>query len=139
MKTVANVDELRRLALTSGATLTMNGQVFNTDKAKVPARPAQPAPLPQPQPIPAVVASVAPPVPASEPGSITRTELAEILASRDAFWMAEMQRMAQTIASTFAAVAGRSAPHGWRFTANYKHGQLVDYIDAVPRDPATEH
>lgn len=128
MKTVANLLEAQQLAMRHGATLSIGAQVFNTGRAQsLPAPPKPVAPLP-PAPKPVLVEE--PP----EPASITREELAAIVASRDAFWMAEMQRLAQTLANTFASMQQQPAPHGWRFKANYMRGDRIDFIDAIPRD-----
>lgn len=129
MKKVANLDDLQRLALATGARLEVDGQVFNAGGAKV----TSPAPRP---PQPAVpVAGVPPPVPASSP-SITREELAQLVAERDAFWTAEIQRMTKTMMDGFLIASVKPAPHGWRFTPEYERGGLLRHIDATPIEGA---
>ena len=127
MKKVASIGELQRLALATGATLEVGGEVFNAAGLKVAPKPPAPTPAPQP----ASVVSVPAPVAAS-PSSMSRDELAEVLASRDAFWMAEIQRMTKTMTEGFLAAQGKPAPHGWRFVPEYHRGGLLAHIDAIP-------
>lgn len=137
MKKVASIDAVRRLALATGAKAEIGGEVFNAAQMRVdlPAAPPQPAPKP--------VASVPPPVPAS-PAHVTRAELEQLIADRDTFWMQEMQRVTQAIASSIAALAANGAPaksfpNGARFQAVYHRGGELDYIDATPLPPGGVH
>jgi hypothetical protein len=128
MKKVASIGELQRLALATGATLEVGGEVFNAAGLKVAPKP----PAPTPAPKPASVVSVPAPA-AAFPSSMSRDELAEVLASRDAFWMAEIQRMTKTMTEGFLAASTKPAPHGWRFEPHYHRGGLLSHIDAIPR------
>lgn len=135
MKKVASIDAVRRLALATGAKAEIGGEVFNAAQMRVdlPAAPTAPKP----------VASVAPPVPAS-PAHVTRAELEQLIADRDTFWMQEMQRVTQAIASSIAALAANGAPaksfpNGARFQAVYHRGGELDYIDAKPLPAGAAH
>ena len=128
MKKVASLEELQRRALATGATLEVGGAVFNAAGLKV----VLPPPAPTPAPRPASVVSVPAPMPASQ-SSMSRDELAEVLASRDAFWMAEIQRMTMTMTQGFLLAQDKPAPLGWRFVPEYHRGGLLSHIDAIPR------
>jgi hypothetical protein len=128
MKKVASLGELQRRALATGATLEVGGEVFNAAGLKVTPKPIAPTPAPPP----ASVVSVPAPVAVSQ-SSMSRDELAEVLASRDAFWIAEIQRMAKMMTEGFLMAQDKPAPHGWRFEPHYHRGGLLSHIDATPR------
>ncbi len=115
MKTVASIEDVRRLALKTGATAVIDGEVFNAGRVQI---------NPKPPALPEPVASVAPPMPPSEP-QITRAELEQLLSARDAFWMGEMQRLAATL-----AMAVPKAKSGWSFTPIYGQGDRLERIEA---------
>lgn len=134
MKQVSSIEDLQRMAMAKGASVDIDGAVFNAGHRKAVTRPAPPPPATPPAPAPAapVVASVPKPVAAS-PG-FSRDELAKVLATRDEFWRAELKRVTDTMAETFSALKTKPAdPNGWRFKAHYLGSGAVDYIDVTRR------
>ena len=85
MKTVS-LDQLHRHALAIGAELEMNGAKFNTARAQVAARLA------------------APNVPPETPPSMTRIEVAALIAERDVVWQQQIDHLTQAFSAALKAV-----------------------------------
>lgn len=128
MKTVASIADVHRLALATGATAEINGHVFN-------AAQLQRAPKIEPKPPaapPVDVESAPPPVPAS-PSTITRAEVEQLVADRDAFWMGEMRRMTELISQAMIAARPQAASAvSWSFEPTYDRHNLLSKIVATP-------
>lgn len=137
MKRVASLDDLHRLALEKGASVDLGGAIFNSGHrvaggvTRPPPQPPAPAPQPPAPPPP----PVPPPKPsAPTPAGFTREDLAKVLATRDAFWMGEIERVTKTMADTFTKLGAKPVdPKGLRFQAHYLASGAVDYIDVVRR------
>ncbi len=129
MKTLT-VEEARRMALATGATLELNGKVFNASRRQVEVKPAKPELPPEP------VASVPQPVPT--PG-VTHEEVERLLSERDAFWMAEMKRLTESIAGALSAQpsAQVTKPVEWTFKPVYDRDKVLQRIVATPTLPMT--
>ena len=116
-----SLQEARRLALASGATLEVGGQVFNAERAKAGAAP---------KPIPAVEAPK-PAVPAEPPEMVVKiADVAKLLADRDAAWSAELDKLR----SQFAAQAAthQRPPVQWSFKPKYDGDRMLKEIVATP-------
>lgn len=99
MRTVKTADDLHALALRHGGQAKIGGRLFNSDMEKVDAV-RQPKPEPRPEPSP----TVAHPVPVYPSAlQLSRDDLEQILHDRDAFWMAEMRRVAEVVGQQMAA------------------------------------
>lgn len=100
MKTMTE-DELRKLALATGAELVVDGKSFNAGRAKVDAQRA-----PEPEPAAAPPVAEPPPAPAPAPESTyTRADVEQLLAAQEA-------RLMGVVASLIAQASAPPAEPG---------------------------
>lgn len=136
MKKVKSLDDVRRLALATGARAEIGGEVFNAAQMRVDMLAPKPA-------APAPVATIPPPVPEFGAQQLSRDEAMRLIAQRDEFWQAEIHRVTQSLAQSIASLAAagpqRSFPHGARFTVDYGRGGEIRHIDAMPLPAPTAH
>ena len=133
VRTVKTTDDLAALALKHGGRVNVGGRVFNSDMDRVElprtVKPAEPTAKPSP--------TVEPEQPKhTQPLQLSRADLEQILHDRDAFWMAEMKRIAETIAKSLAPP--RLEPvrpvRSWSFTPTYLKNGMVEVIEATPKE-----
>lgn len=117
MKTVADIESLKKMASRSG------GEVFVGGK-KVGAQNVQPPAVPKP----AMPPAEAPPKPAAPaPAVVTVQELQRLLDARDAFWSSQIKDLEARLAANPAPQPAR--PSEWVFTSEYdSYGRTTQTI-----------
>lgn len=103
MRTIGSADEARRLALATGAELSVEGQTFNSQRTQLrevaAARPAPEPPAPAPAPAP--------------PDTYTRAEVDALLAKQAAKHAEQLARVLASLKSS--APAAPVSPAQWDF------------------------
>lgn len=113
-------EQLRRLALATGAELEIGGQVFNAARERVLARrPADP-----PKVVPDPPKPPAPPA----PDFLTRADVTEMLEARDAAW----QMLFAELGASVAALRARKSPE-YAFDFTYDERGMIVRGKATPK------
>jgi hypothetical protein len=127
VKKFASEDELRKYALSKGATATVGEAEFNSSRQRASIRP---------RPVP----KVAPPAP-SAPEPVKETVVVDSGAAAEA-----MRSQTETMTRLFdelrgeirrAASVGSAAPTEWEFTVERDKSGLIQKISAKARRPTT--
>ena len=139
MKTVKNLDAMRRLALAKGGELVVNGRPFNSSRQQIKTK-AKPAPTAAPTPAPTPPEK--PTTPADAP--LTRAEMAKLLDERDSIIRQDIQHLHTLLAQVLAGQQGAKAPAptAWRFEVEQDAAGAIKGLVAKPDTapaPATAH
>jgi hypothetical protein len=133
MKTVKNLDALRRMALAKGGELIVGGKPFNSTrqvvkaKSRQAAEPAKEAPKETPK---------APQIQAAEP-ALTRADMAKMLDERDSILRQDIQHLHMLLAQVLASQQGAKpqAPTSWRFEVEQDAQGAIKSLVAKPAEP----
>lgn len=111
-----SVDELQRMALSMGATLEIDGEIFNAAGIKADA-------APPPAPVPPVVVIEPPPPPVT--AGLTREEVESMLLARDEQWRQQVATLSQMLT---AALQSQKPADEWDMDVQYGHGATITKI-----------
>lgn len=110
-------DELRKLALSTGAEAVIGGVPFNTSRTQVDAKPA-------PRHAPPI-ALVPPPAPPAQP-ILTRAEVDRLLAEQEARFHRQLTEMLGMLKATATNRAEGLVPEG--FTPKYRSDGAIEFV-----------
>jgi len=136
MKTVKNLDALRRMALAKGGELIVGGKPFNSTrqvvkaKSRQAAEPAKEAPKETPKDLPKVAQ-----IQAAEP-ALTRADMAKMLDERDSMLRQDIQHLHMLLAQVLASQQGAKpqAPTSWRFEVEQDAQGAIKSLVAKPAE-----
>lgn len=124
MKTVASISDLNRLAVETGAVVSIGGKVLNSQGERMAGlRKPKPPEAPKPEP--------APPPP---PAGVSLEEVQRLLAERDAVWEQRMTGLSNALLMLSRAPAPGGV-RAWDFSVEYGDKHQITSIRAIALDP----